>query len=93
MDAFYQEIFDESKKMCMVKYEKPSADDAYHKMFADLKFNMSMAKLNKLKKLVYWRDRTARLEDESREYILPDELLQSFIQETPVSWVEESRVE
>lgn len=78
-DKFFEHIFDESKMLCLPTYEKPYPLEMYSRVFADAHFNLNKTYANKLSKLLMWRDYTARLVDESNEYIFPNELLETLL--------------
>jgi len=82
-DQFFEEIFEESKSLCLSNYEKPQQNETYSKILNEASLNLNMTNLNKIRRLLTWRDYTARLEDESYEYILPDELLELILLEPP----------
>jgi len=78
-DKFFEQIFEESKMFCFYTYEKPFPLEAYSHIFSDARFNLNKTHANKLIKLMMWRDYTARLADESNEYIFPNELFETLL--------------
>uniref|UniRef100_A0A1I8JFY6 HRDC domain-containing protein n=1 Tax=Macrostomum lignano TaxID=282301 RepID=A0A1I8JFY6_9PLAT len=69
-------VFDASRRLCRELYKKPSlgADD-YRQLLAKSRKAFNSGQIHALERLYAWRDATARVEDESVAYVLPDHML------------------
>ncbi|PAA69410.1 hypothetical protein BOX15_Mlig021630g1, partial [Macrostomum lignano] len=69
-------VFDASRRLCLELYKKPSlgADD-YRQLLAKSRKAFNSGQIHALERLYAWRDATARVEDESVAYVLPDHML------------------
>ncbi|XP_064459624.1 exosome complex component 10-like isoform X2 [Ornithodoros turicata] len=69
-------VFQRSKQVCLKRYEKPLFDeDRYLDLCKKSKKSFNSKQQYALKHLYSWRDRMARLEDESTGYVLPNHML------------------
>ena len=81
------QVFTLSKKICLLKYEKPKLSDSLAAIPHNFPLYPSLSNPQRklIQNLVGWRDRTARFEDESPVYLLPDTQLLAIAQKLPSS--------
>jgi exosome complex exonuclease RRP6 len=69
-------ILNRSKELCYKKYEKEMfQDDSYRKLYNKHNVVFSPAQLRVFAGLFNWRDKVARIEDESTRYVLPNHMM------------------
>ncbi|KAF7994141.1 hypothetical protein HCN44_011410 [Aphidius gifuensis] len=79
-------VYQKSTNICKTVYKKPICDDNSFKRFyrkSGKKFNEHQ--LCALKLMYYWRDKIARQEDDSVEYVLPNNMMISIAEKLPNS--------
>lgn len=77
-------VYKKSTDICKTVYRKPICDISSFMYFykkSGKKFNEQQ--LCALKKLYFWRDKTARREDDSVEYVLPNIMMLSIAEKLP----------
>lgn len=78
-------ILSRSRDICLSTYEKDQVDAESHMQlynkFGDV---LNEEQLRVFASVFYWRDRTAREEDESVRYVLPDKMLFNIAKTMPV---------
>ncbi|RWS16344.1 exosome component 10-like protein [Dinothrombium tinctorium] len=68
--------FDRSRQVCLKKYEKPLfSESSYLSLVKKSKTILNSRQLFALRELCAWRDKIARLEDESTGYVLPNHMI------------------
>ncbi|RWS25027.1 Exosome component 10-like protein [Leptotrombidium deliense] len=68
--------FDRSRQVCLKKYEKPVLNEvSYLALVKKSKSILNNRQLFALKELLVWRDKIARVEDESLGYVLPNHMI------------------
>ena len=83
---YLKSVLMKSRDLCLVTYQKPRLKNgAYYDLIARNKPIMSPKKLEYLKALLKWRDRVGREEDESLQYILPNNIMFQLIDNQPKS--------
>jgi exosome complex exonuclease RRP6 len=69
-------IINRSKELCYKKYEKESfQSDGWRKLYNKTSVSFTQSQLRVCAALFAWRDKVARLEDESTRYVLPNHML------------------
>lgn len=69
-------VFQKSKEICLKRYEKPAPGrNSWKELQRKSKKAFNQQQLYALRGLCIWRDETARNEDESYSYVLPDHML------------------
>lgn len=69
-------VFDRSKQVCLRRYEKPSYhEQSYLELYRKSRKSFNGRQLYALCHLYTWRDKIARLEDESTGYVLPNHMI------------------
>ncbi|KAI0987594.1 hypothetical protein GJ496_007695 [Pomphorhynchus laevis] len=77
-------VYDRSKCICLKKYEKPMFQDTdFLKLVKNSCRVFNSRQLHALKLLYAWRDRVAREEDESVDYVLPNHMLMKIAEYLP----------
>ncbi|XP_065061459.1 exosome complex component 10-like [Rhopilema esculentum] len=77
-------VYQMSKKICLKVYEKPIfTPDAYMDICTKYKKKLNDQQLECLRLLVAWRDRTAREEDESYGYVIPNHMMLRIAEQLP----------
>eukprot|EP00127_Corallochytrium_limacisporum_P006327 Clim_evm38s225 gene=Clim_evmTU38s225 len=77
-------VIDRSTEVCLQKYEKPQySEESWQKMYAKYDRQMSAVQKVVLRALHQWRDKIARLEDESPVYVLPNHMLLAIAEKQP----------
>ncbi|XP_076472354.1 exosome complex component 10-like [Babylonia areolata] len=71
-----QSVYQRSKNVCLKVFRKPRhTADSHHDLYMKSKKVFNSQQLQALKDIYAWRDRTAREEDESTQYVLPNHML------------------
>lgn len=79
-------VFDRSKQLCMCLYEKDLfSDDSYLQEYQKISAKLHAPQLSVLAELFAWRDKTARLLDESKGYVMSRSLLTRLSQGMPTT--------
>uniref|UniRef100_A0A7S3UEL9 HRDC domain-containing protein n=1 Tax=Picocystis salinarum TaxID=88271 RepID=A0A7S3UEL9_9CHLO len=79
-------VFDRSKQLCMCLYEKDLfSDDSYLQEYQKISAKLHARQLFVLAELFAWRDKTARLLDESKGYVMSRSLLTRLSQGMPTT--------
>ncbi|XP_051895509.1 exosome component 10 [Pristis pectinata] len=79
-----QLVWQKSKDICLKKYCKPIfTEESYLELHRKQKRHLNIQQLTALRLLYAWRDRIARLEDESTGYVLPNHMLIKIAEELP----------
>ena len=75
-----------SREICMQIFDGYafSKDKSYEEILEEVSFGFSIQQVKKLEKLLKWRDFQARLEDESREFILPNQIIKQALRKESV---------
>ncbi|XP_044301392.1 exosome component 10 isoform X3 [Varanus komodoensis] len=82
--AQLQVAWQRSKAICLKKYIKPIfTEDSYLELYKKQKKHLNTQQLTAFKLLFSWRDKTARQEDESTGYVLPNHMLLKIAEELP----------
>ncbi|XP_037075371.1 exosome component 10-like [Pollicipes pollicipes] len=69
-------VYTNSTLVCLKKYQKPVVRaDSHVEMYRRSKKSFSNKQMAALAQLYKWRDETARIEDESTQYVLPNHML------------------
>lgn len=69
-------VFDRSKQVCLRRYEKPSYhEQSYLELYRKSRKTFNGRQLYALCHLYAWRDKIARVEDESTGYVLPNHMI------------------
>uniref|UniRef100_A0A224YSY7 Exosome complex component 10 homolog n=1 Tax=Rhipicephalus zambeziensis TaxID=60191 RepID=A0A224YSY7_9ACAR len=75
-DNLLRSVFDRSKQVALRRYEKPSYhEQSYMELYRKSRKTFNSRQLHALRHLYSWRDRTARNEDESTGYVLPNHMI------------------
>lgn len=93
-------VFDRSASVCLRLYSKPEITEKLimsliHRNMEKLELELSMERpafIDLVTKLLFWRDRVARLRDESAEYILANEELLAIARFVPITYPELEKV-
>ena len=81
---YIKSVLNKSRELCLRTYQKPKLKDgSYYDLLTRNKPIMSTKKYELLKALLRWRDKIARLEDESVRFILPNNVLFQLIDSMP----------
>ncbi|NXR10673.1 EXOSX protein, partial [Semnornis frantzii] len=79
-----QVVWQRSRDICLKKYIKPLfSDESYLELYRRQKKHLNTQQLAAFRLLFAWRDKTARQEDESTGYVLPNHMLQKIAEELP----------
>lgn len=77
-------VIGKSNLVCLKKYEKPVLDKESHlQLIRKTNLVLNNRQLHALEQIYRWRDKTARDEDESTAYILPNHMLLQLAQVLP----------
>uniref|UniRef100_A0A8C6NG80 Exosome complex component 10 n=1 Tax=Melopsittacus undulatus TaxID=13146 RepID=A0A8C6NG80_MELUD len=77
-------VWQHSKDICLKKYIKPLfTDESYLELYRRQKKHLNTQQLSAFRLLFAWRDKTARQEDESTGYVLPNHMLLKIAEELP----------
>uniref|UniRef100_A0A8B9FHY7 Exosome complex component 10 n=1 Tax=Amazona collaria TaxID=241587 RepID=A0A8B9FHY7_9PSIT len=77
-------VWQRSKDICLKKYIKPLfTDESYLELYRRQKKHLNTQQLSAFRLLFAWRDKTARQEDESTGYVLPNHMLSKIAEELP----------
>ncbi|XP_075920144.1 exosome complex component 10-like isoform X2 [Petromyzon marinus] len=79
-----QLVWDQSRTVALKRYHKPVfTEDSYLKLLHKHKQPLDVQQSSAARLLYAWRDRTARAEDESTGYVLPNHMLMKIAEEMP----------
>ncbi|XP_072101187.1 exosome complex component 10 isoform X1 [Mobula birostris] len=79
-----QLVWQKSKDICLKRYCKPIfTEESYHELHRKQKKHLNTQQVTALRLLYAWRDKIARLEDESTGYVLPNHMLIKISEELP----------
>lgn len=79
-----RQIFMDSKIICLKRYSKPIVTQDSHKdLYMKSKRSFDNRQLYALREIFVWRDKIARLEDESYPYVLPNHMLLQISETLP----------
>uniref|UniRef100_A0A8B9IAD6 Exosome complex component 10 n=1 Tax=Anser brachyrhynchus TaxID=132585 RepID=A0A8B9IAD6_9AVES len=79
-----QIVWQRSRDICLKKYIKPLfSDESYLELYRRQKKHLNTQQLAAFRLLFAWRDKTARQEDESTGYVLPNHMLLKIAEELP----------
>ncbi|NXQ89329.1 EXOSX protein, partial [Nyctibius grandis] len=79
-----QVVWQRSRDICLKKYIKPLfSDDSYLELYKRQKKYLNAQQLTAFRLLFAWRDKTARQEDESIGYVVPNHMLLKIAEELP----------
>ncbi|XP_062855222.1 exosome component 10 [Trichomycterus rosablanca] len=82
--ALIQLVWSKSKDLCLKKYLKPIfTEESYMELYKKQKKSFNSQQLTAFRLLYAWRDKLARVEDESTGYILPNHMLMKISEELP----------
>merc|ERR1719419_545689 len=74
----------QSNDICKNRYTKPSVKEESHlDLIRKARMNLNNKQLSCLKEFYSWRDKTARVEDESVHYVLPNHMMLKICTELP----------
>ncbi|XP_031469308.1 exosome component 10 [Phasianus colchicus] len=77
-------VWQRSRDICLKKYIKPLfSDESYLELYRRQKKHLNTQQLTAFRLLFSWRDKTARQEDESIGYVLPNHMLLKIAEELP----------
>ncbi|XP_065594125.1 exosome complex component 10 isoform X2 [Cyrtonyx montezumae] len=77
-------VWQRSRDICLKKYIKPLfSDESYLELYRRQKKHLNTQQLAAFRLLFSWRDKTARQEDESIGYVLPNHMLLKIAEELP----------
>ncbi|KAH6931823.1 hypothetical protein HPB50_000888 [Hyalomma asiaticum] len=75
-DNLLRSVFDRSKQVALKRYEKPIYhEQSYMELYRKSRKTFNSRQLHALRHLYSWRDHTARNEDESTGYVLPNHMI------------------
>lgn len=75
-DNLLRSVFDRSKQVALRRYEKPSChEQSYMELYHKSRKTFNSRQLHALRHLYSWRDKVARVEDESTGYVLPNHMI------------------
>uniref|UniRef100_A0A8C5KME2 Exosome complex component 10 n=1 Tax=Jaculus jaculus TaxID=51337 RepID=A0A8C5KME2_JACJA len=79
-----QVVWQRSKDICLKKFVKPIfTDESYLELYRRQKKHLNSQQLAAFQLLFAWRDKTARREDESYGYVLPNHMMLKIAEELP----------
>uniref|UniRef100_A0A671FGI0 Exosome complex component 10 n=1 Tax=Rhinolophus ferrumequinum TaxID=59479 RepID=A0A671FGI0_RHIFE len=79
-----QVVWQRSRDICLKKFVKPIfTDESYLELYRKQKKHLNTQQLTAFQLLFAWRDKTARREDESYGYILPNHMMLKIAEELP----------
>ncbi|XP_075917278.1 exosome complex component 10-like isoform X1 [Petromyzon marinus] len=79
-----QLVWDQSRTVALKRYHKPVfTEDSYLELLHKHKQPLDVQQSSAARLLYAWRDRTARAEDESTGYVLPNHMLMKIAEEMP----------
>ncbi|XP_044527207.1 exosome component 10 isoform X2 [Gracilinanus agilis] len=82
--AQLQVVWQRSKDICLKRFIKPIfLEDSYLELYRKQKKHLNTQQLTAFQLLYSWRDRTARREDESYGYVLPNHMMLKIAEELP----------
>ncbi|CAG0884875.1 unnamed protein product [Cyprideis torosa] len=83
-DNLLRSVFSLSKAVALIRYEKPRlGPDSHMEMYRRSRKRFNNRQLFALKELFKWRDATARENDESTGYVLPNHMLLALSENLP----------
>uniref|UniRef100_A0A8C6S5M6 Exosome complex component 10 n=1 Tax=Nannospalax galili TaxID=1026970 RepID=A0A8C6S5M6_NANGA len=82
--AQLQVVWQRSRDICLKKFVKPLfTDESYLELYRKQKKHLNSQQLAAFQLLFAWRDKTARREDESYGYVLPNHMMLKIAEELP----------
>ncbi|XP_021574143.1 exosome component 10 [Carlito syrichta] len=79
-----QVVWQRSRDICLKKFVKPIfTDESYLELYRKQKKHLNTQQLTAFQLLFAWRDKTARREDESYGYVLPNHMMLKIAEELP----------
>ncbi|XP_077007435.1 exosome complex component 10 [Tamandua tetradactyla] len=79
-----QVVWQRSRDICLKKFIKPIfTDESYLELYRKQKKHLNTQQLTAFQLLFAWRDKTARKEDESYGYVLPNHMMLKIAEELP----------
>ncbi|XP_006145397.1 exosome component 10 isoform X1 [Tupaia chinensis] len=79
-----QVVWQRSRDICLKKFLKPIfTDESYLELYRKQKKHLNTQQLTAFQLLFAWRDKTARREDESYGYVLPNHMMLKIAEELP----------
>ncbi|XP_037684464.1 exosome component 10 [Choloepus didactylus] len=79
-----QVVWQRSRDICLKKFIKPVfTDESYLELYRKQKKHLNTQQLTAFQLLFAWRDKTARKEDESYGYVLPNHMMLKIAEELP----------
>uniref|UniRef100_A0A2K6SK20 Exosome complex component 10 n=1 Tax=Saimiri boliviensis boliviensis TaxID=39432 RepID=A0A2K6SK20_SAIBB len=79
-----QVVWQRSRDICLKKFIKPIfTDESYLELYRKQKKHLNTQQLTAFQLLFAWRDKTARREDESYGYVLPNHMMLKIAEELP----------
>nr|XP_020024188.1 exosome component 10 isoform X2 [Castor canadensis] len=79
-----QVVWQRSRDLCLKKFIKPIfTDESYLELYRKQKKHLNSQQLAAFQLLFAWRDKTARREDESYGYVLPNHMMLKIAEELP----------
>uniref|UniRef100_A0A5G2QD95 Exosome complex component 10 n=1 Tax=Sus scrofa TaxID=9823 RepID=A0A5G2QD95_PIG len=82
--AQLQVVWQRSRDICLKKFIKPIfTDESYLDLYRKQKKHLNTQQLTAFQLLFAWRDKTARREDESYGYVLPNHMMLKIAEELP----------
>lgn len=77
-------VLDRSRDICLTRYEKEIlTEESYLKLFDKFNVQYNTSQLRVFEALYNWRDKIARLEDESTRFVLPNHMLFHIAENIP----------
>lgn len=82
--SFLQTVYNKSTFLCKHRYEKPVInEDSIMNIYHRSKHVFDQRQMYAFREILYWRDKTARLEDESAGYVLPQHMALDIASKLP----------
>uniref|UniRef100_A0A182MCX6 Exosome complex component 10 homolog n=1 Tax=Anopheles culicifacies TaxID=139723 RepID=A0A182MCX6_9DIPT len=83
-EGLLQTVFDKSTFICKQRYQKPTMDeDKVMNIYRRSRYVFDHRQMYAFREILYWRDQTARLEDESPGYVLPQHMALDIASKLP----------
>ncbi|KAK2840841.1 hypothetical protein Q7C36_012420 [Tachysurus vachellii] len=82
--SLIQLVWSKSKDLCLKKYLKPIfTEESYMELYKRQKKSFNSQQITAFRLLYAWRDKLARVEDESTGYVLPNHMMVKIAEELP----------
>ncbi|KAI6184331.1 3'-5' exonuclease [Aphelenchoides bicaudatus] len=77
------DVYNESKEICLRMFEQPRFNPKGYMSLLEKSHTLNNQQLFAMERLWTWRDKTARIEDESYEFVLPKHMLYQIAEKLP----------